>query len=224
MPTPVEGPVSDRPLPLAAPTQSWSTGPPLVTLSWGRGRACPCLPRTRSGGLDPGFGVPAETADGRPRTHPAYHAARAGVELLLRDAALSPSPLRERAGVRLAASVKQPTRSHAPSAGAAARHPLQWDRQNLPRTRSGARPSSAEFGEGSSGHPPSGYATVSPSRGSTCPELAEGSRPPHSVSGPRLVRPPFVVSRTAALWPGKPCVGQIARQCVAARRAEPSIA
>ena len=55
--------------------------------------------------------------------------------------------------MRVAASVKQPSRSRAPSTGAAALHPLQGERQT--------RPSSAEFGEGSSAHPASGYAEAS---------------------------------------------------------------
>ena len=41
-------------------------------------------------------------------------------------------------------------------------HPLRGERQNLPRTRSGVRASSAEIGEGSSGQPASGYPKASP--------------------------------------------------------------
>ena len=40
--------------------------------------------------------------------------------------------------------------------GGTALHPLQGERQSLPRTRSGVRPSAAETGEGSSGQPPLG--------------------------------------------------------------------
>ncbi len=47
--------------------------------------------------------------------------------------------------MRVAASVKQPGRSQAPSAGTAPLHPLQGERQ--------IRASSAEIGEGSAGQP-----------------------------------------------------------------------
>ena len=69
--------------------------------------------------------------------------------------------------MRVAASVKQPSRSRAPSAGAAALHPLPGDLCKTPpppRKRGGSSPSPRgeaesgrprpEFGEGSSAHPP----------------------------------------------------------------------
>ena len=44
--------------------------------------------------------------------------------------------------------------------GEADLHQLPGERQNLPRTRSGVRPSPAETGERSAGQPPSGFSEV----------------------------------------------------------------
>ncbi len=150
----------------------------------------------RKGLLWEGLGVRVFRAPdaSRLRRHPARQPA--GVPL-------SPSPLREKVGMRVAAtpttqarqaathdtqtssfprsrwrpSCRRPALERAPALlpareesncarsqsiqGDAALHPLLGERQSLPRTRSGLRPSPAEAGEGSSGQPTSGYARVS---------------------------------------------------------------
>ena len=103
--------------PLQNPASTSKAGR-IFTLSEGRGRIG--RPRPNS-------------VRGLPRTHPNWS-----------KPPLSPSPLRERAGVRVAASVKQPSRSRAPSARAAALHPLPGDLRKTPpppRKRGGSSPS-----------------------------------------------------------------------------------
>ena len=82
--------------------------PPLFTLSKGRSRTCP-EPAEGLGRLRP------NSVRGPPRTQPPPTPPRR-VPLPAKFAALSPSPLRERAGVRVAASVNQPGQRRAPSA------------------------------------------------------------------------------------------------------------
>jgi len=91
--------------------------------------------------------------------------------------------------VRVAASVKQSGQSRAPSSGAAALYPLQGERQNLPRTRSGVPPSAAEVGEGSSGHPPSSDANSTSGKSRFARSSSrQGAAVIHPLRGERQIR------------------------------------